>query len=675
MSIELTKGERFNLSKETPNFSKIAIALGWQVSQTAQNCDIDASVFMLAADGRIPDEKYFVFYNNLTSPDGAVRHSGDSRNGQIEGDDETVYLDLSKINAAIQEIVFVVTIHEGQAKNQSFSQVENAFIRLYNSETLSELVRYNLNQIFSQETALEFGRLYKKNGEWRFQAVGQGYNAGLQSFVDKYYVENAVDKSSTAGEKVDDAEVLRQFSDRVDRLLREEAIDQTPIPVSREAIEQPAATPANADTVESEEETKIDDSSLQNLEPVISAEEFLQRYNQRERHFTGVNLAGVNLIGKSLSQVNLNTANLSGAELSEANLSSVNLSEANLCHANFHKANVSLANLEKAQLLNANLSEVTLHSVNLSEANLSGVNLSIARLLLGISFNRANLRKANLTGLNLRKSQLMNADLSNANLSNTNLFEANLEGANLEGTKLEQALCNAQTIFPRGFDPVKAGAYLIVADASLSNVNLAGVDLSGFNLSEANLSGANLTKAKLEVAKLLQANLSAANLSEANLNGADLTTANLSEANLSKANLREAKLAVANLSGANLKQANLEYANLVAADLSYANLKDTKVARANFSDANLTGVNLMGVALDSVDLSRAKLTEVNLCGSSLVYANLNGATLSSADLRGANLNFTNLEKANLKGANLSGVANLETAKLAGAIMPDGTIHE
>jgi stress response protein SCP2 len=220
MSIELTKGERFNLSKETPDFSKIAIALGWQVSQTAQNCDIDASVFMLAADGRIPDEKYFVFYNNLTSPDGAVRHSGDSATGQIDGDDETVYVDLSKINSAIQEIVFVVTIHEGQEKNQSFSQVTNAFIRLYNQRTLSELVRYNLNQIFSQETALEFGRLYKKNGEWRFQVVGQGYNAGLQSFVDKYYVENAVEKSSNAAEKVDDAEVVRQFSDRVDKLLR-----------------------------------------------------------------------------------------------------------------------------------------------------------------------------------------------------------------------------------------------------------------------------------------------------------------------------------------------------------------------------------------------------------------------------------------------------------------------
>ncbi|MEG3894136.1 MULTISPECIES: pentapeptide repeat-containing protein [unclassified Microcoleus] len=654
MSIELTKGERFNLSKETPNLSKIAIALGWQVSQTAQNCDIDASVFMLAADGRIPDEKYFVFYNNLTSPDGSVRHSGDSRNGQIEGDDETVYLDLSKINSAIQEIVFVVTIHDGQQKNQSFSQVTNAFIRLYNSENLSELVRYNLNQIFSQETALEFGRLYKKNGEWRFQPVGQGYNAGLQSFVDKYYVENAVEKSANASEKVDDAEVLRQFSDRVDRLLREEAIEETPIPASSEGVEQPAATPVNADTVESQEEEKIDDSALENLKPVISAEEFLQLYNQGERDFTGVNLAGVNLSGKSLSQVNLSSANLSGAELSEANLSSANLSEANLCHANLHTANLSSANLGKAKFINANLSEVNLQGSNLSEANLSGVDLSSVHLFSKTNFSRANLSKANLTGLNLRESKLMKADLSNANLSDTNLLMANLEGANLEGSKLQQALYNAQTVFPRGFDPVKAGAYLIAPNVSLKETNLARRNLSGVNLSEANLSGANLTKATLQRAKLLQTNLNKTNLSEADLGGANLTAANLI--------------------GANLMQANLSGANLTAADLSGANLKNTETSGANFSGANLSKVNLVSGTLQC-NVSGAILTEGNLCGANLRYGNFTGANLTSADLRGADLDNTNLEKANLKGANISGVVNLEKAKLAGAIMPDGTIHE
>jgi len=653
MSIELTKGERFNLSKETPDFSKIAIALGWQVSQTAQNCDIDASVFMLAADGRIPDEKYFVFYNNLTSPDGAVRHSGDSRNGQIEGDDETVYVDLSKINSAIQEIVFVVTIHEGQEKNQRFSQVTNAFIRLYNRETLSELVRYNLNQIFSQETALEFGRLYKKNGEWRFQAVGQGYNAGLQSFVDKYYVENAVDKSSNAAEKVDDAEVVRQFSDRVDRLLREEAIEETRIPVSSEAVEQSVATPANADSVQSEQEKKIDDSALENLEPAIAAEEFWQRYNNKERNFTGVNLAGVNLSRRALTQVHLSRANLSGAELSETNLYASNLSEANLCHANLHKANLSSANLGKAKFINANLSEVNLQGSNLSEANLSGVNLSSVHVS-STNFSRANLSKANLTGLNLRNSQLMKADLSNANLSNTNLLMANIEGANLEGSKLQQALYNAQTVFPRGFDPVKAGACLIAPNVSLQEANLAGIDLSGVNLSEANLSGANLNKANLSSAQLLQASLNKTNLSGANLQAANLTAANLI--------------------GANLMQANLWAANLTAADLSGANLKNAETRHANFRGANLSKVNLVGGTLQC-NVSGAILIEGNLCGANLSGGNFSGSNLTSADLRGADLQNTNLEKANLKGANLSGVVNLEKAKLAGAIMPDGTIHE
>ena len=195
MGIQLTKGGRFNLSKEAPNLKNVAIALGWQVSQSGQSYDIDASVFMLGTDGRIPDEKYFVFYNNLKSLDGSLKHSGDNRTGQGEGDDETVYVDLAKVNPDIQALVFVVTIHEGQEKRQKFSSVKNAFIRLYNQETKSELARYELKEAFSEETALEFGRLYKKDGEWRFQAAGQGYKAGLQSFVDKYCVASQEEKT------------------------------------------------------------------------------------------------------------------------------------------------------------------------------------------------------------------------------------------------------------------------------------------------------------------------------------------------------------------------------------------------------------------------------------------------------------------------------------------------
>ncbi|MEP6489634.1 VWA domain-containing protein [Microcoleus vaginatus GB2-A3] len=189
MGIQLTKGERLNLSKAAPDLKQVAIGLGWEVSQVGQSYDIDASVFMLGAAGKIIHEKYFVFYNNLKSLDGSLRHSGDNRTGQGEDDDETIYVDLTKVKIAIEQIVFVVTIHEGLEKSQNFSQVKNAFIRLYNQETGIELARYDLKEDFAQETALEFGRLYRKDLAWRFQAVGEGYNAGLQSFVDRYFVD------------------------------------------------------------------------------------------------------------------------------------------------------------------------------------------------------------------------------------------------------------------------------------------------------------------------------------------------------------------------------------------------------------------------------------------------------------------------------------------------------
>ncbi len=196
MGIQLKKGERFNLSKTSPSLTKVAIALGWEIAtelnlsdSNPQSCDIDASVFALGSGGKIPDERYFVFYNNSQSPDGAIAHSGDNQTGQTQGDDETIYVDLEKVTAAVEEMVFVVTIHDAQAKNQNFSQIRNAFIRLYDRETESELARYDLTEGFSEETAVEFGRLYKKDAAWRFQAVGQGYKAGLQSFVDKYHLE------------------------------------------------------------------------------------------------------------------------------------------------------------------------------------------------------------------------------------------------------------------------------------------------------------------------------------------------------------------------------------------------------------------------------------------------------------------------------------------------------
>jgi stress response protein SCP2 len=195
MGIQLKKGERLNLAQISPNLTKVAIALGWEIptelnlsGSNPQSYELDASVFALGSEGKIPDEKYFVFYNNSHSPDGAIAHCGNNPTRQTNGNEE-IYVDLAKITPAVEEMIFVVTIHQGQARNQNFSQISNPFIRLCDRETGTELARYDLTEAFSEETAVEFGRLYKKDAGWRFQAVGQGYKAGLQSFVDKYHSE------------------------------------------------------------------------------------------------------------------------------------------------------------------------------------------------------------------------------------------------------------------------------------------------------------------------------------------------------------------------------------------------------------------------------------------------------------------------------------------------------
>lgn len=189
MGINLSKGERINLSKEAPSLKKVGVGLGWDTNNTdtGVDFDLDASVFMLGANGKIPSEKGFIFYNNLTSPDGAVKHTGDNLTGQGDGDDETILVELGKVDGAINELVFVVTIHEAEKRRQNFGQVRNAFIRLYDQDTNKEVAKYELDEDFSKETAIEFGKLYKKDGQWRFQAVGQGYNSGLQGFVDRYF--------------------------------------------------------------------------------------------------------------------------------------------------------------------------------------------------------------------------------------------------------------------------------------------------------------------------------------------------------------------------------------------------------------------------------------------------------------------------------------------------------
>ena len=150
--------------------------------------DLDASAFMLTAKRKLPQDEYFVFYNNLESPDGAVKSSGDDRTGGNSdvGDDETLIVDLGRVNPKVEEILFTVTIHKAEERHQNFGQVKNAYIRIYNNVNQEEIAKYDLEEDFSTETAIEFGRLYRKGASWHFEALGMGYKGGLQFFVDKY---------------------------------------------------------------------------------------------------------------------------------------------------------------------------------------------------------------------------------------------------------------------------------------------------------------------------------------------------------------------------------------------------------------------------------------------------------------------------------------------------------
>lgn len=188
MSVSLTKGGRVSLSKESPGLKKILIGLGWDTntSDTGAEFDLDASVFLLNTQGKVQNDRDFVFYNNLTSTDGSVIHTGDNRTGAGDGDDEAIKIDLSEISSYIKEISIVVTIHEAIQRRQNFGMVRNAFVRLVNDETNQEIVRYDLEEDYSTETGLLFGRLYFKDNEWKFTAVGTGYKDGLDGFCRQY---------------------------------------------------------------------------------------------------------------------------------------------------------------------------------------------------------------------------------------------------------------------------------------------------------------------------------------------------------------------------------------------------------------------------------------------------------------------------------------------------------
>lgn len=182
--INLQKGQRIEIG-----LSKVRVGLGWDPNQsTGYDFDLDASAFMLNERKKLPTDDFFVFYNNPVSPDKAVESSGDDLTGgnSADGDDEILTIDLQKVDNLIQEIIFTVTIHEAEQRKQNFGQVHNSYIRIYNANTDEEIARYDLDEDFSVETAVEFGRLYRRGGEWKFEALGVGYKGGLQYFVDKY---------------------------------------------------------------------------------------------------------------------------------------------------------------------------------------------------------------------------------------------------------------------------------------------------------------------------------------------------------------------------------------------------------------------------------------------------------------------------------------------------------
>lgn len=183
MAINLQKGQR-----ESIHAPKFTIGLGWDTnsSSTGSAFDLDASVFILGDNKRLVADEYFVFYNNLKSPDGAVEHTGDNLTGDGDGDDEQVKVDLSKVDSKVSEICIVVTIHEAEARRQNFGQVRNSFIRVFDAETGADILKYELEEDFSIETAVEFGRIYKKDNNWKFEAVGVGMKGGLQDYLNKY---------------------------------------------------------------------------------------------------------------------------------------------------------------------------------------------------------------------------------------------------------------------------------------------------------------------------------------------------------------------------------------------------------------------------------------------------------------------------------------------------------
>ena len=191
MTVSLQKGQKVSLTKGNPGLKNVIVGIGWDVNafDTGGSFDLDAAAFLLADTGKVSDQKDFVFYGNLVHPSGSVQHMGDNLTGAGEGDDEQIKIDLSMIPANIQKIVFTVTIYDAENRKQNFGQVSNAFVRIVNEATGEEILRYDLGEDFSIETAAVFGELYKNGDEWKFNAIGSGYQGGLAALCNSFGVE------------------------------------------------------------------------------------------------------------------------------------------------------------------------------------------------------------------------------------------------------------------------------------------------------------------------------------------------------------------------------------------------------------------------------------------------------------------------------------------------------
>ena len=192
MAISLSKGDNVSLLQSDPGLKKILVGLGWDARVSDGNdFDLDASAFLLGDNQKVTSEKYFIYYNNLHSPDGSIEHTGDNLTGDGDGDDESIKVDLESVPSEISVIAITVTIHDAEARRQNFGQIRNAFIRIVNDETQKEIARYDLSEDYSTETAMVFGEIYRRNSDWKFRAVGQGYAGGLTTLCDHYGIDVA----------------------------------------------------------------------------------------------------------------------------------------------------------------------------------------------------------------------------------------------------------------------------------------------------------------------------------------------------------------------------------------------------------------------------------------------------------------------------------------------------